>query len=166
VPHLKAAYNLARWLLRNEAEAEDAVQDAYLRALEAFKTFRGGDGRSWLLTIVRHCCYDRLRRNIRFDRHAPLDDDMQIADGGRGPEGSMLRGEQLQQIDAALLSLSPSLREVLILREMEEMSYDQIAKVIDAPLGTVMSRLNRARRYLRQNFGAAVTANAACAETG
>ena len=158
--HLTAAYNLARWLLRNETEAEDAVQDAYLRAFEGFKTFRGGDGRGWFLTIVRNCCYDRLRRKTTFGNHSALDDDMQISDCGPSPESSLLHHERRAQIDTALLMLSPSLREVLVLREVEEMSYSQIAQVIGTPVGTVMSRLNRARRHLQQKFGAVAQANA------
>ena len=150
VAHLDAAYNLAQWLLRNSVEAEDAVQDAYVRAFRHFKSFRGGDGRAWLLAIVRNCCFDRLRQRTgaedgAFDEQVHLPGETTL-----NPEASLLRKEKIEEVRRALKSLSPQLREVLVLREFEDMSYLQIAAVVQIPLGTVMSRLSRARQQLQQ----------------
>jgi len=150
IAHLDAAHNLACWLLRNKAEAEDAVQDAYLRAFRHFNRFRGGDGRAWILTIVRNCCYDRLKR---YGGEGDAVFDEQIHSSGvaaLNPEAFSLREQQIEEVKRALQNLPAQLREILILREFEEMSYSRIAAIVQIPLGTVMSRLSRARQQLRQ----------------
>jgi len=155
LPHLDAAYNLARWLLRNEADARDSVQEAYLRAFKAYDRFRGGDGRAWLLTIVRNVCYSQLRRAQRapapeaFDelQHTPLDDTLAAGPGGE-PDTARL--------DAALAALPVEMREVIVLHELEGLAYKEIAAVAGIPLGTVMSRLARARLRLQREVRAQV----------
>jgi RNA polymerase sigma-70 factor (ECF subfamily) len=149
LPHLDAAYNLARWLLRNEQDAEDAVQEACLRAWRAFGRFRGGDARAWLLTIVRNVCYTHLRQ-IR--REPAVEEFDEASHGPVETPGELLaiawretKGEQLQQ---ALERLPAEFREVLVLHELEGLAYKEIAAVAEIPLGTVMSRLARARRKL------------------
>jgi RNA polymerase sigma-70 factor (ECF subfamily) len=134
LPHLDAAYNLARWLLRNDQDAEDAVQEACLRAYRAFDRFRGGDGRAWLLTIVRNVCYTHLRQVRREPAEAK-------ALAWRETKGELLR--------AALERLPAEFREVLVLHELEGLAYREIAVVAEIPLGTVMSRLARARHKLQ-----------------
>ncbi|HET7537811.1 MAG TPA: sigma-70 family RNA polymerase sigma factor [Candidatus Didemnitutus sp.] len=149
LPHLDAAYNLARWLLRNEHDAEDAVQEACLRAWRAFDRFRGGDGRAWLLTIVRNVCYSRLRQSRREPAVEPLDEGIhgsdEVADEARAVAWREVRREQLH---AALERLPAEFREVIVLHELEGLAYREIADVVEIPLGTVMSRLSRARRKL------------------
>ncbi len=157
LPHLDAAYNLARWLLRNEQDARDSVQEAYLRAFKAYDRFRGGDGRAWLLTIVRNVCYSQLRRTQRqpapeaFDelQHAPVHD--------AAEETVRLRRElDTARLDAALAALPVEMREVIVLHELEGLAYKEIAAVAGIPLGTVMSRLARARLRLQRELQAAV----------
>ncbi len=151
LPHLDAAYTLARHLLRNDHDAEDAVQDAFLRAVRHFGGFRGGDVRAWLLTIVRNTCYTWLRRNRRdgdsteFDEtvHSPLG----IADD---PEAEMLRGALQEALEAAIAALPVEFREVVVLRDVQGLSYAEIGKVVGIPVGTVMSRLSRARQRLQR----------------
>ena len=150
VTHLGPAYNLARWLLRNETEAEDAVQEAYLRACHRIKSLRGDDSRAWLLAIVRNSCYDRLKQSAARV-HQSLDDHTNLAcENTINPESSLLRQEEIDSLRRALENLPPHLREVLVLREFEEMSYRQIATAVEIPVGTVMSRLSRARQQLQQ----------------
>jgi RNA polymerase sigma-70 factor (ECF subfamily) len=162
LPHLDAAYNLARWLTRNEHDAQDVVQEAYLRAFRFFDGFRGGEGRAWLLTIVRHTCYTWLEKNrpaevsAGFDEEAPagervgFDPDMMAAEGGN-PEAIALQNAHKRILNQAIATLPLGFREVLILRELEDLSYKAIARVVDVPVGTVMSRLARARKLLRQS---------------
>ena len=150
LPHLDAAYNLARWLLRHEHDAEDAVQDAYLRAYQAFGRFRGGDGRAWLLTIVRNACYSRLRERLRAAPIEPFDDDAHGATFDAGEANAIawreVQGARLRQ---ALDLLPAEFREVIVLRELEGLAYHDIAAVAGIPIGTVMSRLARARAKLQ-----------------
>lgn len=154
LPHLGAAYNLARWLLRDDRHAEDAVQEAYLRAFRYFDGLRGADARPWLLGIVRNACYDWMRRNaaiadtLVFDELRDTDSAEPQALGSDPAhlfEQRALRG----RVNAAIEALAPPFREVIVLRELEELSYEQIAAIAGIPVGTVMSRLSRARAALR-----------------
>ena len=149
LPHLDAAFNLARWLMRDEADASDAVQEAYLRALRGFSGFEGGPMRPWLLAIVRNTCFSAMKSaaRVRDMEHAGSDDVAEAADGSAwgDPVKAHQQSQQRRAIDRALAALPVDYREVLILREMEDMPYRDIAQVIDAPIGTVMSRLSRAR---------------------
>ena len=146
MPHLDAAYNLARWLTRNPAEADDIVQDAMLRAFRAFDGFRGDAAKPWLLAIVRNCHLNALGQKKR-QAAVPLED--QIVAGDPTPEGHVLAADDGRRINAALAKLPEEFREVVVLRELEEMSYREIADVTGAPIGTVMSRLARGRALLR-----------------
>src|SRR5947209_19047034 len=153
LPHLDAAYNLARWLVRDDADAQDVVQEAALRAFKFFGGFRGGDGRAWLLTIVRNTCYTWLRQNRAQELATPFDEEAHGV-GGDNPETILLENADAQALKQALEELPVEFREVLILRELEGLSYKEIAGVADVPVGTVMSRLARARKrlelYLRE----------------
>src|SRR5579864_934205 len=140
VPHLGAAYNLARWLTGNDHDAEDVVQESYLRALKFFAGFRGGDSRPWLLTIVRNTCYTWLRRNRMDDVTTELDEDVHGVDReNSNPESALLAAARSDMVTRALEELPVALREVVILRELEGMSYQEIATVAAVPIGTVMS---------------------------
>ncbi len=150
---MDAAYNLARWLMRNETDAEDVVQEAYLRAISHFASFRGGDGdgRAWLLAIVRNGCYDRLKQKGAGAQNADFDD--ALHSGSRdipNPEALLLLAERSELVRKSLAELSAEYREVLVLREMEQMSYREIGNIVGIPLGTVMSRLSRGRQRLEQ----------------
>jgi len=151
LPHLDAAYNLARWLTRNEQDAQDVVQEAYLRAFRFFPSFQGGDARAWLMKIVRNTCYTWLHANRRWKDAAEFDENLSPTDFGfPNPEQTAFQNESGSLVRRALGELSPSFREVLILRELEGMSYREIADITGVPQGTVMSSLSRARRSLRQ----------------
>lgn len=151
LPHMKAAYNLARWLTRNDKDAEDVVQEAFLRAFRHFSTFHGGDPRPWLLAIVRNTCYSWMRRNRALGLHDVLDEETQSSEqDDLNPEMILLKEESHDLLRLALEELPPEFRELIVLREFEELSYKQIAKVATIPMGTVMSRLARARRRLQQ----------------
>jgi RNA polymerase sigma-70 factor (ECF subfamily) len=153
VAHLDAAYNLARWLVRNEADAEDVVQEAYLRAISHFAGFRGGGGRAWLLTIVRNSCYDHLRQNGASGQTTDFDEaEHSAGQQSRNPETAVLLAERTEVLTKALAELPTEYREVLVLRELEQLSYREIADIVGIPLGTVMSRLSRARQQLRQTL--------------
>jgi RNA polymerase sigma factor (sigma-70 family) len=152
LPHLDAAYNLARWLTRNDQDAEDVVQEACLRAFRFFGGFRGGNTRAWLLKIVRNTCYTQLQKNrpqelTTFDEEIHSEDDDSM-----NPETSLLRSADSQLLRQALEELAVNFREVLVLRELEGLSYGEIAEVSNIPLGTVMSSLSRARERLRQSL--------------
>ena len=149
LPHLDAAYNLARWLTRDEHDAEDVVQEAYLRAYRFFDGFRGGDGRSWLLAVVRNTCFTWLKRNRPPTSPTPFDEAIHAADDSFNPEALFLQGAAREMLHEALGELAPEFREVVVLRELEGLSYKEIAAVTEAPLGTVMSRLARGRGMLR-----------------
>jgi RNA polymerase sigma-70 factor (ECF subfamily) len=151
LPHLDAAYNLARWLTRNDADAEDVVQEAYLRAFRFFGGFHGEDGRAWLLGIVRNTSYTWMQRNRSPELNMPLDDEVnEVKSNDLSPEALLLQKVDAQILRQAVEELPVEFREVLVLRELNEMSYKQIAAVADLPLGTVMSRLARARKRLQQ----------------
>jgi RNA polymerase sigma factor (sigma-70 family) len=152
VSHLDAAYNLARWLVRNETDAEDVVQDAYVRAFRYLHTLRDGESRPWLLAIVRNACYERLRRDQTASKSADREIDRRQTDTP-SPETILLRKREVEALHDVLERLPSDLREVLILREWERMSYKDIAAVTGVPSGTVMSRLWRARQQLQQSFG-------------
>ena len=151
LPHLDAAYNLARWLTRDARDAEDVVQEAYLRALKHFEAFKGGDARPWLLAIVRNTYYTWIQRNRLPEVAAAFDEetDTYISDVP-DPETLLLKEADKQIIRRALRKLPAEFREVIVLREFEELSYKQIADVTEVPVGTVMSRLARARKRLAQ----------------
>ena len=151
LPHLDAAYNLARWLARDERDAEDVVQEAYLRAFKHFDSFKGGDARPWLLAIVRNTYYTWVQRNRSPEMSASFDEekDIHISDVP-DPETLLLIETDRKMLRRALRKLPPEFLEVIVLREFEELSYKQIAEVIQVPVGTVMSRLARGRRRLAQ----------------
>ena len=149
LPHLDAAYNLARWLARNEKDAEDVVQEACLRALRHFGTFKGGDARPWFLTIVRNTYYTWIKHNRPPEPDIVYDDEKQPqAKDTDDPEILLLKETDRQMVRRALRSLPTEFLEVIVLREFEELSYKQIADVVQIPCGTVMSRLARGRRRL------------------
>src|SRR5712692_6508838 len=152
LPHLDSAYNLARWLTRNGHDAEDLVQDALLRAFRAFPGFRGADGRAWLLASVRNACYTWLRGNRRQELTTEFDEEVHTAEGDvLNPERLVLREGESARVRQALEELPAEFREVLVLREIEGLSYKEIATVVDVPVGTVMSRLARARGRLQSH---------------
>ena len=153
MPHLDAAYNLARWLVRNDADAEDLAQEAVLRAFRFFGGLQGGDGRAWLLTIVRNTCYTWLRQNRAHETPTPFDEEAHSVEGAN-PETILLEVSDRRTLERALEELPLEFREVIILRELEELSYKEIANVVDVPVGTVMSRLARARRRLHLSLTA------------
>jgi RNA polymerase sigma-70 factor (ECF subfamily) len=160
LPHLDAAYNLARWLTRDPGDAADVVQEAMLRALRFFGGYRGGSGKSWLLAIVRNTAFDWMKANrpseivqlidggddgvgIDLENFASNDDD---------PETALIRTLDRQQLDRMIAELPTEFRECLVLRELEDMSYKEIAHVTGTPIGTVMSRLARARKLMRNGW--------------
>ena len=151
LPHMKAAYTLARWLCGNGPDAEDAVQEAFLRAVKFFGQFRGDNARAWLLTIVRRACYatweGRGTKTVGLDEHAA-----EVEDEKPGPEDLLLQQATRAMMVEALEGLSLEFREAIVLREIEGLSYREMAEVLQVPLGTVMSRLARARSRLRQGL--------------
>lgn len=148
LPHLDAAYRLARWIVRDDADAEDVVQEAYLRAFRFFDDVRG-DVRPWLLTIVRNTCYSWLERDRKLAAAADPDFEVaEIEDRGPSPEARLVREDDAARLHEAIGRLRPEYREVVTLREFEGLSYKEIAEVTGASLGTVMSRLSRARQRL------------------
>jgi RNA polymerase sigma factor (sigma-70 family) len=151
LPHLDAAYNLARWLTRNDADAHDVVQEAYLRAFKFFHGFNGIDGRAWLLGIVRNTSYTWMQQNRSPNLTVPLDDEIyEIESNQLNPEALLLQSSDSKMLRHALEELPIEFREVLVLREIEEFSYKEIAHITALPIGTVMSRLARGRKRLQQ----------------
>jgi RNA polymerase sigma-70 factor (ECF subfamily) len=150
LPHLAAAYNVARWLTGNDQDAEDVTQDACLRALKFFAGFRGGDARAWLLAIVRRTAWTWLQRNrpgtevLEFDEELHGGEDL-----SPNPEVALARAGDIEAVRRAIESLPPIFREVIVLRELEGCAYKEIADIAGVPIGTVMSRLTRARRQLQ-----------------
>jgi RNA polymerase sigma-70 factor (ECF subfamily) len=152
--HLDAAHNLARWLTRNSHDAEDVVQEAYVRAFKSFRTFNGSDARRWLLAIVRNTCYTWLKRNRPGQSTVEFDERTHSLEGDAAdPETILMRSADTQLVRQALEELPLEFREALILREMEGLSYKEIAQVADIPVGTVMSRLARGRKRLEAVLG-------------
>jgi RNA polymerase sigma-70 factor (ECF subfamily) len=153
LPHLDAAYNLARWLTRDEHDAADIVQEAYLRAHQYFGRFHGEDGRMWLLKIVRNTGYTWLKRNRPAEIVSLADEKLQTVDGGvPPPEAHASAEERRQLLYEAIGELPVEYREVLVLRELEGLSYKEISTIADIPMGTVMSRLSRAREKLQERL--------------
>ena len=161
LPHLDAAYNLARWMTRNSHDAQDVVNESLLRALKYFGGFRGTDARAWLLTVVRNTCYTWLKvnrpaevvRTYDENRHDANECDAEVAacdTPAPGPEELWLQRADTELLNQTIADLPLEFREILILRELEELSYKEIARIADIPIGTVMSRLSRARKLLRQ----------------
>jgi len=150
LPHLHAAYNLARWLTHNDQDAEDVVQEAYVRAWRFFGSFHGGESRPWLLTIVRRTCYTWLQHNRAQEPVIEFDDERHsVASEEANPETLLLHRVDAQELRHALEALPMEFREVIVLRELEDCSYKEIAAITGVPLGTVMSRLARARQRLQ-----------------
>lgn len=149
LPHLDAAFNYARWLTKNDAEAEDVVQDACVRAMRYFPTLRDSDARAWVFTIVRNTWYSRLSRSATVMEATSLDDARdERPDEALGPEALLLQQQAIARVRSALEQLPSDFREVIVLRELEGLSYKEIAAVVQVPIGTVMSRLARARDRL------------------
>lgn len=167
LPHLDAAYNLARWLTRNDQHAEDLVQMAYLRAFRFFDGFRGTDARAWLLTILRNVYFTSLRDNRHEHADVSFDEDLHGQgmeqseaspfDIGNSPESILASHDAKRLVNQALESLPLTFREVVVLKEIDDLSYKEIAEITDIPIGTVMSRLARGRKmlvdYLKKNGG-------------
>jgi RNA polymerase sigma-70 factor, ECF subfamily len=160
LPHLDEAYTLARYLLRDEHDAQDAVQDAALRAHRFFGGFRDGDARAWFLAIVRNCCRTWQRRHRRDRLTTPLSDDhaSELADDVATDTLALEQSERAA-IARAIDSLPPEFREVVVLRELQGLSYAEISSVVGVPVGTVMSRLSRARRRVAASLGRAQEAS-------
>jgi RNA polymerase sigma factor (sigma-70 family) len=151
LPHLDAAYNLARWLLHSEDGAADIVQEAYLRAFKFFASYRNEYSRAWILTIVRNTCFTWIRQNAHRDLMDPIDEELQSDEGtSADPEIILQRSFDHETLRDALQSLSPDYREAIVLRELEGFSYKEISAIANVPIGTVMSRLARARKLMRQ----------------
>ena len=158
LPHLDAAYGLARYMVRDDADAEDVVQEAFLRALRYFGGYRGeaaGQGRAWLLAIVRNMAHTWMHRRradntTEFDEAVHGTEEAERTAGAGGTDAEAMRADVRETLSEALERLPAELREVIVLREMEGLSYKEIAGVADVPIGTVMSRLSRARKRLQQ----------------
>jgi RNA polymerase sigma-70 factor, ECF subfamily len=153
MPHLDAAYNLAHWLVRNTHDAEDIVQESYLRAFKFFGGYQGGDSRAWVLKIVRNTSYSFLEKNRPAGLAEEFDETIHTATTERpDTETALLRLSDSRMLRAALAELPVTFREVLVLRELEDMSYKEIAEVMGTPIGTVMSGLARGRAQLRERL--------------
>lgn len=161
LPYLDDAYNLAHWLMRSDAESQDAVQEAFLRAFRFFGSFHGEDGRAWLLGIVRNTCFTLLERNHRLTAGVEFDEashsEEALAPGAvislpLSPEAAAIAGATRELVERALRELPPEFREVLVLREIQGCSYKEIAAIAAVPMGTVMSRLARARRLMQRTL--------------
>jgi RNA polymerase sigma-70 factor (ECF subfamily) len=158
LPHLDAAYALARWLTRNDADAGDVVQEAFLRAFSYFDGYRGGDAKSWVLKIVRHTCYDWLAKNRPADvtsLEAEAEFGDKVATASIDAEALLESRSDLRRLDQLIEALPAPWRETIVLRELHELGYREIAEVTGVPIGTVMSRLYRARCELLRAFGGA-----------
>src|SRR5437588_3530017 len=157
LPHLDAAHNLARWLLRNEQDAQDVVQEAYLRAFKSFGGFHGSNGRAWLLTIVRNTSYTLLKKNHAVDLTTTFDEEIHgSGHGSVSPATILEHAEDAELVKQAMDELPAEFREILALRHQEGLSYKEIADISQIPLGTVMSRLARARDKLKECLAARI----------
>jgi RNA polymerase sigma-70 factor, ECF subfamily len=144
LPHLDAAYQLARWLMHHDQDAQDCVQEAYLRAFRAYPRFRGGDGKAWFMTIVRNVCYTAIKKRPGYESAEPFDEEVH--------QPAYEGGEQkatAETLQSAIEQLPPEHREMIILHDLEGHAYKEIAAIASLPIGTVMSRLSRARDKLR-----------------
>ncbi len=160
LPHLGASYNLAMWLMRHPHDAEDAVQNAYLKAYNAFDQFQGDHAAAWVLKIVRNTCLTLLKRNANHGSAVSLDAILGgseahrivpfLHDKGALPDADLIAKHERKLVHDAISKLPPDYREIVVLREFEDMTYQQIADITEVPIGTVMSRLSRARRALRE----------------
>jgi RNA polymerase sigma-70 factor (ECF subfamily) len=152
-PHMRAAYNLARWLVRNDHDAEDIVQESFLKAYKAQESFRGSEAKTWMLSIVRNTAMDFLRR-YKSSTTMTLDEPgYEPQDDSPDPERVLLEQSRRDQVRQAISQLEPEFREAIVLREIEGLSYKEIAAVLNIPMGTVMSRLSRARNLLLVELG-------------
>jgi RNA polymerase sigma-70 factor, ECF subfamily len=149
LPHLAVAYRLARWRMRNEHDAEDVVQEALLRAFRYFRTFTGGDGQAWFLRIVRNTCSGWRGHGFRLPTDSFDEEQHSSAGSASDPETLLLKTDNATLIARAMRSLPDSFHQLLVLREFEDLSYRELADVMEIPIGTVMSRLSRARQALR-----------------
>src|SRR2546421_2470227 len=155
LPHMDAAHNLARWLLRNEQDAQDVVQEAYLRAFKSFSGFHGSNGRAWLLTIVRNTSYTLLKKNRAVDLSTTFDEEIHASDHeSASPAAILEHAEDAELIGNAMHELPAEFREIVILRHQQDLSYKEIGEILRIPPGTVMSRLARARGKLKEYFAA------------
>lgn len=151
--HLDSAYNLARWLLRSEHDAQDVVQEACLRAFRSFDTFRGGDGRCWLLAIVRNACCSWLERSHRNAPEPLTEDELdEIASDDHDPQGQLIRRAEADRVRDAVDALPAAFREAIVLRDLEGLLYKEISGITGVPIGTVMSRLARGRKRLEERL--------------
>jgi len=153
LPHLDAAYNLARWIVHNDQDAQDIVQEAFIRAFKGFQGFRGGNGRAWLLTIVRNTAYTWMNKRMPDQKLVPYVEERHanIISIDQSTSESVLE-KRRQDLSDALKRLPSEFREVIVLYEIEGLSYKELALSLGVPVGTVMSRLSRARRRLQQDF--------------
>lgn len=154
LPHLDAAYDLARWLMRDAVGAQEAVQEAYLRAFRYFDSFQGEDGRAWVLGIVRNTCYSALGETPPPGSFEEFDESLHVESvaGSAGPEGAAMTEETRALVHEAVAALPAEFRETIVLRELHGLSYREIAAATDAPIGTVMSRLARGRGLLAKSL--------------
>ena len=150
MPHRKAAYNLARWLTRNDHDAEDVVQEAFIRAFRFFDNFHGGDSKAWLLTIVRNACHTWMQQNRKLSLEENIGD---YESPGPSPEAVVIENIDREALRRAIEELPAEFREAIVLRELEGLSYKEIGAVTGVPVGTVMSRLARARGRLARALG-------------
>jgi len=158
LPHLDAAHNLARWLLRNEQDAQDVVQEAYLRAFKSFAGFRGSNGRAWLLTIVRNTSYTLLKKNRAVALTTTFEEEIHASgDPSASPAAILEHAEDAELIKNAMEELPAEFREILTLRHQEDLSYKELGEILKIPTGTVMSRLARARGKLKEYLAARIS---------
>lgn len=162
LPFLDAAYNLARWIVPHDQDAKDIVQEAYLRAFKGYHGFRGGNSRAWLLTIVRNTAYDWLNRHAADQKLVPYEDEKHAEIISFNQSGNEIVSEKRKEyLQSALERLPTEFREIIILYEFEGLSYKELALALGLPVGTVMSRLSRARRRLQQEFAQVRSSEAA-----